>query len=270
MSTSANDGAVSIGQFEQLKQQLTKQIPDQHAAVTGELSLIRQQFAQLIQPVGAANSNVTACQRSTAVHRNSNAPALGSHEQIEHRHQRARISDDQISILAKDEVLNSVFSFVGIGEYYYVAGVCRNWRGRYVTLCSNHATEDEGRVVHKLYTPRASAVMTAARLQLALVNGLTIDALNQFTWTLADAVSKSSLEPTAVLTVARCHGLQWNTYLPYYAALRAQLDYLQWMHSCGCPIDVEYVGQAAVHSKDVATVTWLYKHFASSFTGELK
>jgi hypothetical protein len=266
MSTSANNGIVSIGQLELLKQQLTKQISEQHAAVTDELSLIRQQLEQLIQPNNAANSTVAACECSTAVHHSSNAPALGSHQQLEHRHQRARVSDDQIPVLARNEVLDTVFSFVGIGEYYYVAGVCRNWRGKYMAFC-HHTPAKWPKVIRQPYTSCSSIVTTAARLQLALDNGLTVDALNKCTWRLADNIASFSSEPIAVLTVARCYGLEWNAKLPLAAASSGKLGLLQWMHKCGCPIDV---AEAAVESNKLAVVTWLYERFPTSFTAELK
>jgi hypothetical protein len=36
--------------------------------------------------------------------------------------------------LEKDEILDGVFSFVGLGEYFFAAGLSRRWKGRYIKL----------------------------------------------------------------------------------------------------------------------------------------
>eukprot|EP00953_Heterococcus_sp_UTEX-ZZ885_P008667 5174-Heterococcus_DN1.PRE.5 len=75
------------------------------------------QLAQLCQSVSAIQAKLLNTPAAA-----DNMPAAS---QVQHRHQRARVSDDHIPILARNEVIDTVFSFVGIGEYYYVAGVCR-------------------------------------------------------------------------------------------------------------------------------------------------
>jgi hypothetical protein len=159
-----------------------------------------------------------------------------------------------------------VFSSVGIGDYYYVAGVCRNWRGRYISLCEQ-ATEKKPL---KYNTCRKNIVMTAARLQLALDNGLAIDQLNKFFGRLADNIASSSLEPIAVLTVARCYGLEWHGDLPIRAARSGKLELLQWMHKCGCRFEPDVVICAAVERDYVDVVAWLYEQFAASFAADFK
>jgi hypothetical protein len=126
-----------------------------------------------------------------------------------------------------------------------------------------HSAESKGLrydKTHKLYTSGTSAAMTAARVQLALDNGLGIDRLNLSCWRLARALACHSLEPIPVLTVARCYGLEWDDDLPLLAAEHAKLELLQWMHKCGCPFlsCTEAVIEAGFDSKDLATVNWLY------------
>jgi hypothetical protein len=69
------------------------------------------------------------------------------------RAKRTRIAAGRDAFpLEKDEILDEVFSFVGLGEYYYVASVSRRWRGRYIKLCYTKATADVSdklRISHK-------------------------------------------------------------------------------------------------------------------------
>jgi hypothetical protein len=80
-----------------------------------------------------------------------------------------------------------------------------------MAFCHSDAAKDmRYKKAHKLYTSGTSAAMTAARLQLALDNGLSMDKLNEWCWRLARALAWHSLQPIAVLTVARCYGLEWD------------------------------------------------------------
>ena len=40
---------------------------------------------------------------------------------------------------ASDDILDAVFSFVGVEEYLFAAGVSRKWRVRYLKLCYSEA-----------------------------------------------------------------------------------------------------------------------------------
>jgi hypothetical protein len=94
---------------------------------------------------------------------------------------RTRLVDDRSgnlrSALDKDELLDTVFSYVGVGDYFFAAGVCRRWRGRYLKLCYNEAAADKA---EKLRTTYSSAFMTAARLQLAFKSGLEVEELHDY------------------------------------------------------------------------------------------
>eukprot|EP00953_Heterococcus_sp_UTEX-ZZ885_P003795 2561-Heterococcus_DN1.PRE.2 len=155
--------------------------------------------------------------------------------QVQHRHQRARRSDDQTPVLARNEVLDTVFGLVGVGDYYYVAGVCRNWRGRYLTLCEQTTQKKH----LKFNTSRKNIVMTAARLQLALDDGGTIEQLAKSEWNLADAIVNKSVEPIAVLSLARVYGLQWGESLTQTAAWDEKFELLKWLIKC--PLDLETI-----------------------------
>jgi hypothetical protein len=131
-----------------------------------------------------------------------------------------------------------VLGYVGFGEYFYVAGVCRRWRGRYIyiyiSFCHAEAPAAEK---HKLRTLREAVVSTAARLQLALNNGAKLTELDKetFSASLAYTVTNSSLEPIAVLSLLRVYGYQWDSDL-YAAAEADYLELIKWLHQVQCPI----------------------------------
>jgi hypothetical protein len=257
--------SVFSAKMDLMEQRLTKQL----ATIGDELASVKQQLVQLVQSYRSANS-AAAHEGFHAVEDNLNTSASFKQQQHKHRHQRARVSDNQVPTLARDEVLDTVFSFVGVEDYYYVAGVCRNWRGRYIAFCDQATSKKYlSDTSVNFNTSRKNIVMTAARLQLALDNGLTIYRLSK-PWRLSTALTSSSLEPVEVLTVARCYGLQWKELLPIAAATVGKLELLQWLHKCGCPMDLNSVIEEAVENNHIEVVTWLYKQFASSFTTELK
>jgi hypothetical protein len=170
---------------------------------------------------------------------------------VQHRQKRARISDDDRPVLDRDQVLDTVFSFVGIGDYCYVAGVCRNWRGRYLTLCKQAAET----MRRRLHTLRMNTVVTASRLQLALDDGVTIAKLTKHKWRLAHAIATRSLEPIAVLTLARVYGLQWTEALTEVAAQHKKYELLRWLIQCGCPCDIGRLVNGSHHCKNLIYLT---------------
>jgi hypothetical protein len=53
----------------------------------------------------------------------------------EHAKKRTHLADSSRSPLDDDEILDTVFSYVGIGDYIYTGAVSRRWKGRYTKLC---------------------------------------------------------------------------------------------------------------------------------------
>jgi hypothetical protein len=115
------------------------------------------------------------------------------------------------------KLLDSVFSYVGVGDYFFAAGVCRRWRGSYIKLCYNEAAADQA---DKLRTTYSSAFMTAARLQLAFRNGLEAEMLHHHEG-LADVIVKNSLEPIEALTVAKTYDMRYPDDIAIDAAYTA-------------------------------------------------
>jgi hypothetical protein len=122
---------------------------------------------------------------------------------VDAQRKRACVVDNSSvsSPLDKDELLDTVFSYVGMGDYFFAAGVCRRWRGRYIKLCYKKAAADK---VDKLCTTFRSALMTAARLQLAFNSGLEVEQLHDYE-DLASDIAIYSLEPIEALTVAKTY-----------------------------------------------------------------
>jgi septum formation topological specificity factor MinE len=110
-----------------------------------------------------------------------------------------------VSFLDKD-VLDVVFSYVGLGDFLYTGAVCRRWRGRYIKLCYENAAEGQ---TEKLRTSYRSPLITAARLQLALDSGLKMTELQQHKRKFALAVATHLLDPISVLSLAKLYDMAW-------------------------------------------------------------
>jgi hypothetical protein len=93
-----------------------------------------------------------------------------------HEPKRARYAPGCSQPLEKDEVLDEIFSYVGRKEWLYTGGVCRRWRGRYLSMCyKGRASKEE----HAFQTSHRSSFVTAARFSLALKSGLNLPEADQ-------------------------------------------------------------------------------------------
>jgi hypothetical protein len=175
-------------------------------------------------------------------------------ESQQHCKKLARRANDCVSPLDKDEILDEVFSFVGLGEYICAAGVSRRWRGRYIKLCYTEADADDD---EKLCTYYGSAFSTAARLQLALDNKLTIADLEQSD-SLASKLVYQILEPISVMSLAKVYEMKWCAEFTLNAALANKLELLQWLHKVGCPWDAEKVACATAWQDSACMLRWVH------------
>jgi hypothetical protein len=176
--------------------------------------------------------------------------------------------------LERPEILDIVFGYVGIGEYLFAAGVCRNWRGRYIKLCYNQAAaaaaaakaaynvKREKKVKPKLFTSYKSAVITAPRLQLALQSSLRMADLQENESQFAEHIAKASLQTIDVLIVAKTYDLAWNVHLCNSAAASGQLQLLQWLRERLCPWDESVVLENAALGGNVNMLIWMQQHTA--------
>jgi hypothetical protein len=237
-----------------------------NAAVMDVLSSIREDLAVVKDQLATTQAAYKATLQLVAAGPNCTAAPdeVAINDTLEHRHQRVRVAQQHRSV-HDDEILDQIFSFVGLGEYIYAAAVCRNWRVRYMKLCYNRAAK---RCTDKLRTSYKSTITTAARLQLALDSGLKVAALqDERVWSkLSRQIVDKSLEPASVFTIAKLHDFRWSIELCTDAAAANKLELLQWLHKSGCPWDLYNVREAAIEratfsdqpSKGLAMLKWLY------------
>jgi hypothetical protein len=117
-----------------------------------------------------------------------------------------------------------------------------------MTLC--HNTRGWRGIILPPYTSNSSIGSTAARLQLALDNGLTIEQLTA-TSNMPRTIVECSLEPMKVLTLARLYGLLWSDLLTEYAAIARKYELLKWLIKCGCPFDIHNIINDVMGTSDV-------------------
>jgi hypothetical protein len=228
-----------------------------NAAVLDALSCIREDLALVKDQLSTTQAAHTGILQLVTAKLSKAMPESNALDTQEHRHQRARVAQQHRCALDKNEILDEVFSYVGIGEYIYAAGVCRKWRGRYIKLCYNKAPAAG---TEKLRTCYKRTITTADRFQLALDSGLTVAELQDApVWSrLALQIINDSLEPTAVFTIAKLHDFEWGTYMCTQAAMANNLELLQWLHKSGCPWNLQHVRNFAIQLGHIAILGWLY------------
>jgi hypothetical protein len=200
-------------------------------ALLAQLAGVQQQLAERAQrtaSIHAALQQFSQLASAVQLHQADADPQ-------EQSAKRAHLALDGTSALCKDVILDTVFSFVGIKDYIYAAGVSRQWRVRYLKLCYSKASREHKR--DKLRTSFRNAAVTAVRLQVAFDSGLTVADLQLQNGASAFALVRHSLEPIAVLTLARVYGLQWTAVYTRSAAARNDTRLVQWLLRCGCPYE---------------------------------
>jgi hypothetical protein len=190
------------------------------------LAGIKQQLSQL-------NAQVDSLSQLVQSH-NSNQETAGP---CQRREQRARLCEEQLSPLDKDEILDAIFGYVGFGDYIYTGAISRRWNGRYTKLCYNKAAEVGQK--DKLCTLHKSVIITAARFQLAMDCGCDVAAMQKCIIRSARYIVYNSLETQKVLTLAKMFDYKWTEYLTYFACQSDDLQLLKWLHAHRCPIDVQ-------------------------------
>jgi hypothetical protein len=99
--------------------------------------------------------------------------------------------------------------------------------------------------------------MTAARLQLALKSSVKVAAMETHSARFAHGVVKHSLEPIAVLSLAKLHDLKWTPHLTQLCVQYDKLQLLQWLREHGCPWDPEQICHSAALRGNVDMLKWL-------------
>jgi hypothetical protein len=247
-----------------------------HTDIRAENLELRTRFTHLKSQVGRLVEQLQPLRESQSSAA-ANCSGSTANELYQHRHKQARVGDSRTSPLHKDEVLDTVFSFVGLGDYFYTGAVCSTWRKRYLKLCySAAANRSKSTVVPRRRVPKGttaavvykepkcitfygSAIMTAARLHMALKDSVTVAALQSQKGRLARDIVYYSLDPIGVLTLLKLHNLVWYNELCTYAAYKGRLRLLQWLHDCGCPWDEQLACKYAANSGRLDMLRWLYE-----------
>jgi hypothetical protein len=234
-----------------------------------QLDLVQRDVRSCCEATTQLSSKVDALQHGLSAvlkllaHRGHPDSSLFSAAEVSCKRKRAEAAS-AVSPFDDDEIFGTVLDYVGYGEYFYVAGVCRRWRGRYISYCHANARANEK---HKLRTLRSAVVSTAARLQLALNNGaklteLDTEAYRSCCFSIAYVIPISSLEPIAVLTLLRVYGYQWDTDLYAGAAEKGDLELTKWLHQVSCPVlapdRIAYECCCCMSSTAVSILQWLH------------
>jgi hypothetical protein len=167
------------------------------------------------------------------------------------------INGDTARAELTDEILDRVFGYIGRGDHLYVAGVSRNWRGRYMQL--KNCSFSDARLLSgiRTNTRHRSALMSLSRLQYSKACGLSVTDMDLRKDAYAEAICQQSLEPLAVVTELRLHGAAWNETLCSHAAYNGELQLLKWLRNYGCPWNEEHVLVNASSSGSVQLLEWL-------------
>jgi hypothetical protein len=227
-----------------------------------QLTNLQQQLSALVGKDGTLINFTHPLQHSMNGH-------TSELQMVQHRHQRARFDDHESqerSPLSSDQILDAVFTYVGIGDYVYAGGVSRRWKGRYVKLC--HSSAAKGKK-DKLVTTYASALMTATRLQLAMDSRLELAGLHLNQCRTARIIVMSSLEPIALLSLLKLYDFKWGPWLTFFTASRNMPQLLQWLHKYRCPMTVGDAALGAVRNDNVEMLEWL-RSLDSAWTAETK
>jgi hypothetical protein len=143
--------------------------------------------------------------------------------------------------LDSDSVLDQVIGFVGVDSYVLTAGVCRRWRGRYITLCFKTNERDyDDEPEDRLKTNIMQALTSSKRLQWAMdcrTPSRELDLQDFSTLNLAEiaeAIATQCADPIATVCLARVYNVPFDGEFVDTAAAHNKLEYLQWLIRVGC------------------------------------
>jgi hypothetical protein len=217
-------------EIELLQQQLSLKdavIESKDAVIEAKDKLLAQR-----PDVGSADTTALAQRLAAAEARLQQLEAASDSAELPDRAQkRARHALDYSLPLEKDEILDEIFYLVGRKEWLYVGGVCRRWRGRYLSMCYKARADKEE---HVYQTSHRSSFVTAARFSLAVDSGLQMPDASDVA-KFFENLPVYSQQPIEVLTLARVHGAAWHEDMCLDAAYYGNSELLKWLHKSGCP-----------------------------------
>jgi hypothetical protein len=101
------------------------------------------------------------------------------------------------------------------------------------------------------HTSHSSVLKSAARLQWALDSKFALADLLlhwQGQMLFAHTVATQSLDPAAVMSIARAHGLHWSGLLMQHVLQHKIVELLLWLIGNGCPWDLRTAASCAIDS----------------------
>ena len=173
---------------------------------------------------------------------------------------RQALTVEQQGPLEHEPTLRFIFSLVGPAEYLYVGLTCRHWRGLYMSYSANLK---KGRRPCKppLITNLTAAMVTAARMKIALAAGLTNEQLEEglLSQSMTCTLVSNCCDLVEMLTLLRIRGLPWPEFLTTEVAHKSTLQVLQWLHESGCTFNLPAVYKSAADSDidALAKLQWL-------------
>jgi hypothetical protein len=162
------------------------------------------------------------------------------------------MTDSRNPLLCR-EVLQNVLSYVGAGQYLFVALVSRLWKDVYGTARYRQLAFDEIRSCGSLKLTLGSSVFASpSRVWLARLSGLdgTTKAYQHAAGKYADV---------GLLATAHCLGMQYTAATMRGAANRNKLAEVQFLHRRGCPWSLCLLEDAAQRGH-FELVRWCYEH----------
>jgi hypothetical protein len=166
----------------------------------------------------------------------------------------------------EDQILQSVFGYVGPGHWRFVAPVCSLWKGLYSQVAAQeltaHAVHSRKRSIICLpqHTLFSSAFASSSRLRLAHAAGVhhPSEAWQYAAGRFADIET---------LATARELGITFDTAAMKGAAAVGALAKVQWLHTQGnCQLG-DYISAFAAQSGSVPLLDWL-KQQGVAFTAQ--
>jgi hypothetical protein len=199
--------------------------------------------------------------------------------------EQKRSAIDNCNPLQHSGVLQIVLSYVGLGHYFYVALVSKQWRDLYASLQSKQLTVYGNESWHKdiiiICVPEMTLFSrifaSSSRVRLAYENGLactsgafmraagnhadiaTIATAHSLGMPYAAAMMAAAASDGYTAMVQYLHAQQcpWDSNSTYGAARYGHVGTLRWLMNIGCPWSTESMRSAGVMSDSVEMLTYL-------------
>jgi hypothetical protein len=161
--------------------------------------------------------------------------------------------------------LQLILQYVGLGDWFYIGAVSREWQQVYRRICEDSAKQQKLWVLkrgkRRHVSPLAAtstyftrAFSSLARLQLAEAAGLRLDVVDCLPQQAGRVADKRTL------LWAHEHWLPWRDELSESVAESGRLDMLQWLRvETTCPLYKPGIVRSALNRADLPMLKWLQR-----------